>query len=241
MSFHPDLQAELSQMARNHGVRSDDHDPLRPPIAAFDWDDTSIHGDISHELLELLDHEDPRGRVEEYRRHCDRDLYGAYRQLVHTLVAGRTPEEVARLAERALARGLERGTLALRPEMHALVSELQAEGWWVRVVTASPTPVVRPLARRYGIPPEHVLGIRSAVDGGRFLPQLVDPVPIAGGKMDTLLDHTERSPLFTTGDSWSDHALMSVSRYVLLHHRGDDSLLQEARQRGWWVVGEEQG
>jgi len=226
-------------MATRHGVSADGFDALAPPIAVFDWDDTCIHGDISHEALELLEHEDPQGRVAHYRAACEADLYGAYRELVHTLVAGRTHDEVRDLAERALARGRERGTLALRPRMHHLVSTLQAQGWWVRVVTASPAPLVQPLARRYGIPPEHVLGIRSAEARGRYLPELIEPVPIGPGKVDTLLAHTHRPPMFTTGDSWSDHPLMDKSRYVLLHHRGDAALLREARQRGWWIAGED--
>jgi len=232
-----DLIAELRAMAQRHGFAAADYDPLAPPIAAFDWDDTCIEGDISHEALDLLEHDDPQGRVAHYEAACRADLYAAYRELVHTLVAGRTTDEVHRLGERALARGQERGTVALRPEMHRLVSTLQAQGWWVRVVTASPAPLVQPLARRYGIPPEHVLGIRSAVGPkGRFEPTLIEPVPIAEGKLATIREHTRRDPMFTAGDSWSDHPLMDVSRYVLLRHKGDATLLKEARGRGWWVA-----
>lgn len=231
-----EVASAVNQMVRRYGVDADGHDPLRPPIAVFDWDDTSMHGDISHETLDLLEERDPRGRVDAYHAACAQDLYGAYRELVHTLVAGRTFEEVRRLAEDALERGTARGSVRLRPGMAALVASLQASGWWVRVVTASPTALVQPLASRYGIPPEHVLGMRSRMERGRYLPELEEPVPIASGKLDVLRAHAGRDPLFTTGDSRSDHALMDASRYVLLRHKGDEGLRDEATDRGWWIL-----
>jgi phosphoserine phosphatase len=226
----------LSEMIARHGVDADDYDPLAPPIAAFDFDDTCIRGDISHETLHLLDHDDPAGRVAHYEAACAADLYAAYRELVHTLVAGRTVEQVRELAERALQRGQQAGTLALRDEMHELVSALQAHGWWVRVVTASPTTLVQPLAGRYGIPPEHVLGMTSRQERGRFLAELLEPVPIAAGKVDVLLAHTQRPPTFMAGDSRSDEPLMRASRYALLRHHDDTGLRDDALRLGWWVM-----
>lgn len=226
----------LNAMIAAHGVDADGFDPLLPPIAAFDFDDTCIHGDISHETLHLLEREDPQGRIEHYERACADDLYAAYRELVHTLVAGRTPEATRALADRAFEAGTARGTLALRPEMHELITQLQANGWWVRVVTASPTALVQPLARRYGIPPEHVLGMTSREARGRYLPELVEPVPIAEGKLEVLLAHTERPPTFAAGDSRSDAPMMRASRHALLRSRDDTGLRDEAHRLGWWVM-----
>ncbi len=226
----------MDAMIRRYGVDAAEHDPLSPPLAVFDWDDTSIQGDISHEALSLVEARDPRGRVEAYRAACADDLHGAYRELVHTLVAGRTPEQVRKLALDALAVGRKQGTLRFRPGMAELVARMQARGWWVRVITASPTALVRPLAGSYGIPPEHVLGMTSSMERGRYLPVLEEPVPIGPGKLDVVRAHLGRDPLFTAGDSRSDHALMSVSRYVLLRHAGDDDLHQEASDRSWWIL-----
>jgi len=229
----------IDAMIRRYGVDVPEHDPLRPPLAVFDWDDTSIQGDISHEALSLLEARDPRGQVEAYRAACAEDLYAAYRELVHTLVAGRTPEQVRKLAIEALAVGREQGRLRLRPGMAELVARMQARGWWVRVVTASPAVLVQPLAGSYGIPPEHVLGMTSSMERGRYLPVLEEPVPIGPGKLEVVRARLGRDPLFTAGDSRSDHALMAVSRYVLLRHAGDDDLHREASDRGWWILDSE--
>ena len=240
MIVHPrwptTLANDLSAMVHRYGVDSEGFDPLAPPIAAFDFDDTCIRGDISHEALHLLEDEAPTGRVAHYRAGCEADLYAAYRELVHTLVAGRTPEQARALGLRALDRGIARGSLSLRDEMHELIVLMQAHGWWVRVVTASPTALVQPVAARYGIPPEHVLGMTSRIEGGRYLPELLEPVPIASGKHDVLLAHTQRPPLFAAGDSRSDEALMLASRYALLRHHHDTGLRDDAHRRGWWVM-----
>ncbi len=240
-AFSPDdwpkaVADEIDAMVRRYGVDAEAHDPLMPPIAVFDWDDTSMFGDISHEALHLLEARDPKGRVDAYEAACRADLYKAYRDLVHTLVAGRTVEEVRQLALDALAHGEARGTLRLRTGMKDLVARLQARGWWVRVITASPAPLVQPLAAAYGIPPDHVLGMTSKMERGRYLPELVEPVPIAFGKLEALRAHAGRDPHFTAGDSRSDHALMDVSRYVLLRHKGDDDLHREATERRWWIL-----
>ena len=233
----PSAIAEAADaMVRRHGVDAPDHDPLAPPIAAFDWDDTCIHGDISHEALEVLEEQEPRGLVQAYLEACEEDLYAAYRDLVHTLVAGRTVDEVRQLGRTALDRGTRRGVLALRPGMAALIARLQARGWWVRVVTASPTALVQPIAGMYGIPPEHVLGMTSRSHRGRFLPELVEPAPVGPGKLDVLRNHTGRDPLFTAGDSRSDYPLMTASRYVLLRHHQDEGLRSEAAKKGWWIL-----
>jgi hypothetical protein len=74
------------------------------------------------------------------------------------------------------------------------------------------------------------------MERGRHLPALQEPVPIGPGKLDVLRAHTARDPLFTAGDSRSDHALMTASRYVLLRHAGDADLHREASERRWWIL-----
>jgi phosphoserine phosphatase len=231
------LTAELDAMIARHGVYGAEHDPVRPPLAALDWDDTCMVGDISHEALDLLEAAEPTGRVERYHAACAADLYAAYRELVHTLMAGRTPEQARQLAEDAFAAGSSAGRLRLREEMGRLVQSLQANGWIVRVVTASPAPLVQPLARRFGVPPDHVLGVASRVSPqGRFLAELVEPVTIGPGKLAAIQAHAGRDPMFAAGDSASDQPMMLASRYGLFFDRGDPALRSVAAERGWWIV-----
>lgn len=45
------------------------------------------------------------------------------------------------------------------PEMKELVEDLRVRGWRVVIVTASPTWIVEPGARRLGLGPDNVFGI----------------------------------------------------------------------------------
>jgi phosphoserine phosphatase len=233
------ISSAIATMIAEHGLEAPGYDPLVPPLAAFDWDDTCMKGDISHEALAHIEENDPQGRVEAYERHCAEDLHAAYEALVHTLMTGRTREQAQQLSEDALQRGLSQGHIHLRPGMRAIVEAMQLAGWIVRVVTASPAPLVQPLAYRYGIPPDHVLGMTSETERGRFLPKLSGIVTIGQGKLAAIREHAGRDPVFSAGDSWSDHALMAASRYVLLRDKGDEGLRSEAEANGWWVVDKE--
>lgn len=51
------------------------------------------------------------------------------------------------------------GSKKVIPEIKDLVKDLRARGWRVVIVTASPTWIVEPGARRLGLGPEDVLGI----------------------------------------------------------------------------------
>lgn len=46
LEWHGDNAAELEAMITELGVLGDSHDPARPPIAVFDWDNTVIKNDI---------------------------------------------------------------------------------------------------------------------------------------------------------------------------------------------------
>ena len=229
-------EAAILAMVAAHGVHAADYDPTRPPLAALDWDDTCMHGDISHEALDQLEAADPRGRVDAYRAACAEDLFAGYRGLVHTLLVGKTLEEARAMAEQALTAGSAAGRIALRPAMGRIITALHAEGWRVRVVTASPAPLVQAVARGFGVPPDHVLGVRSVERGGRFVAELIEPVTMGPGKLTALRAAMGYDPLFAAGDSRSDLPMLDVARYGLWFDRGDPALSDHARQRGWWIV-----
>lgn len=204
-------------------------------VAAFDFDDTCLDGDISHAVLEELDRASP-GLLDTYQRACARDLRAAWVDLVGTLVAGRRQDEVAALTSTALERGLSEGRLRLVPEMQQLVSALHEAGWEVWVVTASAAPVVRCVSHLYGIAPERVVGMSPAVDpDGRYTAHVLEPVTYREGKLAALRLHAGCDPVLAAGDSPSDLAMMRAARHAILVDRGDAALRDEARERGWWV------
>lgn len=204
-------------------------------IAAFDFDDTCLDGDISHAVLDELERETP-GLVHAYQQACARDLREGWVGLVGTLVAGRSDADVAALTTRAMQRGLREGKLRVVPEMQELVAALHEAGWEVWVVTASAAPVVRCVSHHYGIEPHRIIGM-SPVMGpdGRYTAEVLEPVTYREGKLEALRTCAHCDPTLAAGDSPSDLALLRAARHGLLVDRGNTALREEARTRGWWV------
>lgn len=220
------LRRMLAEVRPTHGIA---------PVAAFDFDDTCLAGDISHAVLEDLDEEAP-GLVDAYVADCAVDLRSAYVRLVGTLVGGRKLDEVRALTRRALERRLADGRLALVPEMQELIGALGDHGWEVWIVTASPEPLVQELATAYGLAAERVIGMRSPVGAdGCFTLEVLEPITYKEGKLQALRQITGRDPVFAAGDSGSDRDLLGAARFGLLIDRGDEDLRAEAARQGWWI------
>lgn len=209
-----------------------------PPTgpAIFDFDQTVLRGDISETLLAELSARRGEPLVAIYEEACTRDLRTAYVELVHTLIAGRTEAEARRMAQSTFHDGQRRGELAIRPAMRELVWALQRSGWEVWVVTASPEVLVQAVAEHVGLHPGRIVGMRSRVAAdGRYLPEILDPVTFAEGKLEAVRAVTGRDPAFAAGDSISDEPMMAASRHALLVDRGNDALRARGLGRGWWV------
>lgn len=208
-------------------------------IAAFDFDDTILDGDISLAVLDLLDAETERDLHAEYEADCAVDVRSGYAKLVETLIAGRTELEVRALATQALDTGLSSGRLRFRPAILDLIWALQRHGWTVWIVTASPAVMVSVAAQRVGIPANHVLGMWCRVGpDGRFLAPTQEPVTYRHGKVDALSIATGgRSPTFAAGDAVTDLEMLQSARYALVLDRGNPTLRDEAAVRGWWLQG----
>ncbi|HTL12420.1 MAG TPA: haloacid dehalogenase-like hydrolase [Bdellovibrionota bacterium] len=94
------------------------------------------------------------------------------------LLAGYTPAQVRKFADEVIEAGQTaavgakkkiagrevEGYLRVYPEMKALIAGLRAAHFDVWIVSASPQPLVEVFARRVGVPPAHVIGIRSTLD-----------------------------------------------------------------------------
>ena len=131
------------------------------PIAALDFDETCLQGDISEALLADLEADGDTPLVAPYRAAVEVDPLAAYVALTITLLEGRTEPKVRSLVLRTLDRGRASGHLVERESMRELVWAMHRHGWQVFIVTASPTAVVRPVAQRFGIHPDQVLGMTA--------------------------------------------------------------------------------
>ncbi len=76
-------------------------------------------------------------------------------------------------AEQKIGSGVETGWVRYYPQMRDLVETLHANGFDVRVISASPELVAQVWAEELGIPADHVMGVRTERDGDVFTSRLV--------------------------------------------------------------------
>jgi phosphoserine phosphatase len=152
------------------------------------------------------------------------------------LFAGFTPAEVTRLVERVLSEQLRdpakmescaklkvehphgappidiaQGIVA-SPEMRELYRTLRENGFDVYVVTASFGSVVATLAAaQYGVPDDHVVGIRLATrPDGTFTDEVQLPITYRQGKADNIRKFLPREPILSAGDSDTDVEMLTM-------------------------------
>ena len=140
------------------------------------------------------------------------------------LFAGYTPAEVHELADATFedelsspigvrqlgGRDLTRGARFIREsvELIGALTELKFDIW---VVTGSNKWSVVPVFRRFGIPPDRIIGIDLEVRDGLLTDRAEEPVPIRTGKIDALRRHTDLIPLLVASDSKNDIPLLLYS------------------------------
>lgn len=109
--------------------------------------------------------------------------------LLSQLYVGLTHEEIASIGRIALRRALEAPLGArievaetdveafarITPELRELVDLLRTEGFDVWIVSASHQALVEVAAAELGFAPDHVIGMRPRMDGGRYAAGFVDP------------------------------------------------------------------
>lgn len=123
------------------------------------------------------------------------------------------------------------------PEAEALVREHESAGHMVVIVSGATKFVVRPLARRLGIP--HFLFTRLEVESGRFTGRVIEPVCFGEGKIYWLQQFIEaqgidlaKSYFYT--DSITDLPLLSIVGHPVAAN--PDPLLYRVAVRRRWPV-----
>lgn len=228
--WSPELAAGLAAM-----IEQEQGDEF-PPLATFDWDNTSIRGDISEAVLDHLDQLDGGSRIKDYL-----SLLATHGKVVAypaaaTALAGYTAAELREVVIDVIDARLQKSRVAVRPEIYDLYATLQHRGWEVWVVSASAEAIVAPFAAYYGVPAERVIGMRLAADAqGRLLPTLAGPSTFRQGKVDAIEQFIGRRPTFAAGDADTDLEMLHAARYRLVIDRGYPELRSAALTGGWWL------
>lgn len=206
----------------------------------------------------------------------DPDVYRTSYAFYAQLFAGYTPAQVKAFTGKALAQNLSNpqgavqkiGTRTYKawvrvyPEMKDLIRRLRKEGFDVWVLSASIQPSVEAAARRVGIGPERVIGVRQVLDGEGRLTDAFEgcgPYPdgnkailtyrrgkrcwlnkIAFGEDDPARQMETPSPtVFAAGDAETDFFFLQDARELrLVIDRGKPELLCHALANadGKWLI-----
>lgn len=220
--------------------------PPTERIAAFDLDGTLLMGDIGDAVFAYLTVENHHLALSwgEYQRLLRSHKSKAYRAVVEAM-AGLQVEAVVRATSAVMNLGLEylhvHSDLVRIPRPRTLLSEfvalLQDLRYQVFVISASNHISVQHVSQQwFNIHPSHTFGIRSTLQEGRIMPQLIEPVPIGPGKAE-LFKHVAGSalPLITGTDSRLDLPLLQLthpqglSLWVGEDHVDFDVVMQHAR------------
>lgn len=219
------------QPAVHRGLLSMLDAPGAGRVAAFDFDQTCIAGDIGEALLDALG---PDVRATYERMDAEQGHEVSYRWCAEVL-GGRSAAELDDLAAHTAETCLKDGSIRLRPEIADLQRALRLAGWEVWIVTASARRAVVPLAARYDVPPERVIGVELREDGDRICREVVGTFTYRQGKVDALFDATGKRPSFAAGDSITDLELIRSATYRLLLDRGAPHVREIAEQEQWWI------
>ncbi len=102
------------------------------------------------------------------------------------------------------------GWIRVYPQIHDLIGTLQANGFDVWVVSASPEPSVQAFAERVGIAADHVIGIRVLTDPeGRLTHRLADCGP-EGPDSDRIMTYKEGKRCFIAQEIFGDRTAGAI-------------------------------
>ena len=208
-------------------------------VAVFDADGTLWSGDAGEALLQALARE---GGLDGYPAGSG-DAWRDYRALEATdptrayafaaeLLAGLSEADLVQRCDRLMG---EHVAAHLFAPMRALLQcfvELGAEVW---LVSASNRWVIQAGARLLGLPPERVLGMRTAVVDGMLTRELVPPLTNLEGKVEAIELSIGRRPAFAAGNSLNDVPMLRLATRAALMVNPSEAAYEIAREEGYVV------
>jgi len=217
---------------------------LNPRLAVFDCDGTLWSGDAGEAFFYwAMEHglmaKDVAARaVARYRDYkagnVDEETMCGEMVTFH---AGFSVEELERGAEEFFQ---EKIAMRIFPAMQELTLQLAERGCELWAVSSTNEWVVRVGARRFGIPPGHILAACAAVEGGCCSPRLLR-VPTDEGKAVALRECFADGTIDVAfGNTVHDVAMLELARHAFAISP-DAGLESLACERGWTVYDPEGG
>lgn len=242
---HPFPDTILSQIEEKLAAVVKSHSG--PRIAAFDADGTLWNTDAGESFFQFqIDHcglpgmpEDPWGHYEWLKEH--RSHEEAYVWL-GAINKGQTLEQVKKWTRQSVERMQPYPIFDSQKQILQILRKLNFE---IFIVTASIKWAVEPAAELLCIPDSHVLGITVKIQDGVVTDEANHPITWREGKAKALLQRTGGvHPLFTSGNTMGDLALMETSKGASLvissappgsvNYETELKLIDVAKQRGWF-------
>ncbi len=216
---------------------------LNPRVAVFDCDGTLWSGDAGSSFMRwsfdtgLLAPE----RIDWLKERYDGYNRGQVNELqicgeMVQVYAGIPVERLRAAAATFFREHIERNIF---PEMHQLVTELQAAGCEIWAVSSTNDWVIEEGVKRFRIPADRVLAARVATEEGVATDRLID-VPTDEGKVRALAGVGITAPHAVFGNSVHDAAMLSIAR----GHHGQSgafpinptaALIERSAREGWPV------
>ncbi|GAA4806603.1 hypothetical protein GCM10023231_39750 [Olivibacter ginsenosidimutans] len=145
-------------------------------------------------------------------------------------LAGLTPDEVKTIGKNCFHEKYQR---KFYPEMRELLANLQAYGFEIWVLSASPELLYQQFVQEnLGIPADRILGVKSVVNQHKVTDQLVYPIPQDAGKADAIQTFIKARPLFVGGNSRGDLEMMNESVGLKLIVNPDNEKVEKGPDAG---------
>lgn len=215
------------------------HDQTRKdstPVAAFDFDNTCIAGDIGEAVLLEIQRQQKRDLLSPYQRLCAEEGKRIGYVWCAEQCAGYTEEEIFRLTRQQFRDAMDRGQISVRSGITSLIQCLKAHGWDVRICTASAEVIVQAISEEVGIPSEDVIGMKLPKDpSGRLLVGVLEPATVYEGKAEAILQSVGTTPTLAAGDSDTDYEMIDAAQFGIVIDRGQPKLRALADDKRVWM------
>ncbi|WP_229669512.1 HAD family hydrolase [Yeosuana aromativorans] len=154
----------------------------------------------------------------------------AYLQLRIDFLAGLTPEVIEHIGNQCFH---EKYQNKIYPELRQLLANLQAYGFEVWVLSASPELLYQEFVHKnLGIPKNRILGVKSVISHGKVTNQIIYPIPQGQGKAEAIQTFIKARPLMVCGNSRGDLEMMNESVGLKLIVNPDNEQIKKGASAG---------
>lgn len=144
--------------------------------------------------------------------------------------SGLSPEEMEAIGNHYF---IDKYQTKFYPEMRELLANLEAYGFEIWVLTASPEVLYQKfVSENLGIPINRIIGVKSVVSHGKVTDHMVYPIPQDYGKAEAIQTVIKARPLFVAGNSRGDLEMMNESIGIKMIVNPDDSKVEIGEHSG---------